>query len=416
MASVEEEEQDTDTLSIQVDNASGFVAPSADLRRLQLESNRSDSWYEQVQVEDRVHAIRVSLPELGGPILVRERHIRWLKRNLRGISKGYQSYDALQPWVLFWIVHSFNVLDVPLTAADADAVVHRLSAMQAVGGGYGGGPGQSAHIASTFAAVMALLSVGTADAHASIDVPSITKFLISMKQADGSFRVSYGGEADARGIYCALAVASILNIIKPGDKTHLLLKHVASYIASLQAFDGGLAGEPGAEAHGGNTYCAFAAALISECTECVDTSAVLDWAVMRQMSFEGGFQGRTNKLVDSCYSFWVGSLFPLMSLAQPRTADQSQRPDIASCFNANALQLYILECCQLSNGGFRDKPGTPRDLMHTCYALSGLSVTQHYGGASVQDERNKVCRINVIYNLREDKYEAARRYFEGLTL
>ena len=30
---------------------------------------------------------------------------------------------------------------------------------------------------------------------------------------------------------------------------------------------------------------------------------------MRQ---EGGFQGRTNKLVDGCYSFWQGGIFPLM--------------------------------------------------------------------------------------------------------
>jgi protein farnesyltransferase subunit beta len=30
------------------------------------------------------------------------------------------------------------------------------------------------------------------------------------------------------------------------------------------------------------------------------------------MKFEGGFQGRTNKLVDGCYSFWQGALFPLL--------------------------------------------------------------------------------------------------------
>ena len=29
------------------------------------------------------------------------------------------------------------------------------------------------------------------------------------------------------------------------------------------------------------------------------------------MRLEGGFQGRTNKLVDACYSFWQGGLFPL---------------------------------------------------------------------------------------------------------
>lgn len=33
------------------------------------------------------------------------------------------------------------------------------------------------------------------------------------------------------------------------------------------------------------------------------------------MRFEGGFQGRTNKLVDGCYSFWQGGVFPLLHLA-----------------------------------------------------------------------------------------------------
>ena len=30
------------------------------------------------------------------------------------------------------------------------------------------------------------------------------------------------------------------------------------------------------------------------------------------MAFEGGFQGRTNKLVDGCYSFWQGGTFPVI--------------------------------------------------------------------------------------------------------
>jgi protein farnesyltransferase subunit beta len=34
------------------------------------------------------------------------------------------------------------------------------------------------------------------------------------------------------------------------------------------------------------------------------------------MTFEGGFQGRTNKLVDGCYSFWVGALLPLIHAVQ----------------------------------------------------------------------------------------------------
>ena len=30
------------------------------------------------------------------------------------------------------------------------------------------------------------------------------------------------------------------------------------------------------------------------------------------MKFEGGFQGRTNKLVDACYSFWQAGMFPII--------------------------------------------------------------------------------------------------------
>lgn len=37
----------------------------------------------------------------------------------------------------------------------------------------------------------------------------------------------------------------------------------------------------------------------------LDLDSLLHWAAGRQMGFEGGFQGRTAKLVDSCYSFWL---------------------------------------------------------------------------------------------------------------
>jgi len=35
------------------------------------------------------------------------------------------------------------------------------------------------------------------------------------------------------------------------------------------------------------------------------------------MRLEGGFQGRTNKLVDSCYSYWMAALFPILGATLP---------------------------------------------------------------------------------------------------
>ena len=87
-----------------------------------------------------------------------------------------------------------------------------------------------------------------------------------------------------------------------------------------------------------------------------------------------GFQGRTNKLVDGCYSYWVGAMATMLRVP----------------FNRESLITFILSCCQedpteegenssdsepvISGGGFRDRPGSAPDLYHTCYCLCGLAL------------------------------------------
>lgn len=47
-------------------------------------------------------------------------------------------------------------------------------------------------------------------------------------------------------------------------------------------------------------------------------------------------------------------------------------------FDQEALQEYVLICCQNKpGGGLVDKPGKNRDFYHTCYTLSGLSIAQN---------------------------------------
>ncbi|RUP43035.1 hypothetical protein BC936DRAFT_137752, partial [Jimgerdemannia flammicorona] len=47
------------------------------------------------------------------------------------------------------------------------------------------------------------------------------------------------------------------------------------------------------------------------------------------MSLEGGFQGRCNKLVDGCYSFWVGGVFPLIEAELERQRWRTKRQGVA---------------------------------------------------------------------------------------
>ncbi|MCO5548025.1 hypothetical protein L7F22_001481 [Adiantum nelumboides] len=117
------------------------------------------------------------------------------------------------------------------------------------------------------------------------------------------------GEIDVRGCYTAIAVAHILDLLLPP-----VIDGVAEYISSCQTHEGGIGGEPGAEAHGGYTYCGLAALVLINQAHHLDLPALLNWAVFRQGNVEGGFQGRVNKLVDGCYSFWQGGIFPILQM------------------------------------------------------------------------------------------------------
>lgn len=384
-----------DTAELDASQAPRTRAELAAFRRAAtpLDGAVTATWYHQREVEQAVFRLSRGAPPAGSP-LRRAAHDAYLRAGLRAVPAAYAGLHASQPWLLYWMLHGLDMLAAPAgAAAGAAAVAHLRACWDARAGGFGGGPGQDAHLASTYAAVAALAVVGTPDAYAAMRPRELRAFLREMKCADGGFRVSRAGEKDVRALYSALAAASLAGVLDAS-----LTAGVAGYVRSLVSFDGGLGGEPGAEGHGGNTYCGVAAAALAGVLEDLDTAAIVDWAAMRQCRMEGGFCGRTNKLVDSCYSFWVGALFPILSAP--------------TAFNAPALQRYILTCCQEEDGGgLRDKPGICPDYHHTCYALSGLSVAQHYGDALAPDAESAVQKVDVLHNVCEERLAAVRAYW-----
>lgn len=94
----------------------------------------------------------------------------------------------------------------------------------------------------------------------------------------------------------------------------------------------------------------------------------MSWLSARQNAPEGGFSGRTNKLVDGCYAHWVGACWPLL---QPYLDERYRNikkedtdmmdldtPSADGLFSREALIRYILCACQdEKRGGLRDKPG-----------------------------------------------------------
>ncbi|TFK49209.1 terpenoid cyclases/Protein prenyltransferase [Heliocybe sulcata] len=368
-------------------------------------------------------------PEYPAQPLNRNAHLQWLVRNMvQGFPTRYTSQDASQPWLMFWTLQSLSTLQAGLDSGNKQKAIDTIMSWQYPEGGFGGGPGQAPHLLATYASVCALANVGRPGPGGGwdeIDREKMYKFFLSVKQADGSFTVMRHGEVDVRGIYCLLVVATLLDLLTPE-----LVAGTPAFLASCQTYEGGFSSSsqpyfssgtllssprpPLGEAHGGYTFCALASWVLIKSFQPppygvdIDVKRLLRWLVMMQGSeIElGGFKGRTNKLVDGCYSWWVGGAFALLEMLgmpaarteaptahsdtddewddvdgqsyplRPSVVQYSTVPD--TLFNRKALQEYVLYAGQHPTGGLRDKPPKTSDAYHTLGCLSGLASAQHH--------------------------------------
>ena len=112
-----------------------------------------------LRVLEKVEACLTDLDDF--PILNRLKTIPFLKKGLRDLSEGYECLDASRPWLVYWILHSLELLEEPLSEEEKSSIVKFLANCQDAEGGFAGGPGQLAHLAPTYAAVNSLVIIGT---------------------------------------------------------------------------------------------------------------------------------------------------------------------------------------------------------------------------------------------------------------
>lgn len=442
--------------------------------------------------------------------LIRDKHYNYLSRVFRPdrqpLGRNLVALDSSRPWMMYWTLHGCDLLLVqqpdgegappsstnlllqevgdPALCAVVSTIEACWQSMQAIalpqhlnlsehdrsllveasnedatfqGGGFGGGPGQMAHAATTYAAVLTLCIVATSGGSTSSNMAwallerirkPLYAWFLSLQQPKGGFRMHHDGEIDVRASYTVFCVAKLLHLLTPT----LASQTTIDFVASCQTYEGGFGGEPFTEAHGGYAYCAVAALQLANQMGAIDRSALLGWLARRQMGYEGGFSGRANKLVDGCYSFWQGGAMAIVSSHYGTTSSHVDgdgdeimshlggRGDIwlptsdgdgnvkepasyALLFDKPMLQRYILLCAQDVNGGLRDKPSKPRDFYHSCYNLSGLSLSQHSGqaGASTTDYnqhsfghpvQSRVAASHPCYNIRLERVSQVLDHFK----
>ncbi|WBW74428.1 protein farnesyltransferase beta subunit Cpp1 [Schizosaccharomyces osmophilus] len=293
------------------------------------------------------------------------KHHDYLKKMLEPLPSYFSVLDASKAWMVYWELNSLAVvkkLDGPVRSR----AISTIRQLRGENGGFCGGNGQQEHVLSTYAAVLSICLCDCDEAFALINKERLLQWFFSLKNADGSFRVNQEGESDARSAYAVVCVASLLGL--PND--HDLFKGTLEWLCNCQTYEGGLAGVPYAEAHGGYTYCALAAIALLQGIQKLDIPSLVKWLVQRQDRALYGFSGRTNKLVDGCYSWWVGGSHLILASGY---GNRSENVTHALFYNSDKLLKYILQCCQGKSGGLRDKPPKRPDQYHTCYCLLGLS-------------------------------------------
>lgn len=128
------------------------------------------------------------------------------------------------------------------------------------------------------------------------------------------------------------------------------------------------------ESHGGTTFCALAALELSDQLDLLtprQLEKMKRWLLFRQ---DGGFQGRPNKPIDTCYSFWIGAALKIVNSFE------------LSCFKDN--RDYILSTQDTIVGGFSKWPGSTTDPFHAYFGLCGLSFLNEPGLLDIMPSLN----------------------------
>lgn len=340
-----------------------------------VHSNNTVTCKAQVDVEALLHEF---LERNCEPSFLRNKHSSFVLKNLGKLPQNIQGLHCSQPWLVYWTLQAADLLGIVpqlLQQIPADAIVEFLmkcftaeelstatnnstnrNEELPLCGGFSGGPEQLPHLATTYASVMSLCILASAAAQqhflTNLDCAALDAWFMSLRNDDGGYAMHRGGECDVRASYCVAVVASILPL---PSKDTLLGEESGKFVLSCQTLEGGLSCSPvSTEAHGGYTQCGLAALLLMQQFHLLDATSMAQWLANRQLEYEGGFNGRINKLADSCYSHWIGSSHVMLSagLSLRRSASSDNSPMCAE-------DIYLLDLVQLMDATTLRIPKVP---------------------------------------------------------
>lgn len=277
----------------------------------------------------------------------KQRTVQYLLGEYNKLVRG--EVDA-SPAELFWGVGALGQLGA-LEMVNSSFVLEYLSARATSDGGYGVHGAQESDPLQTLSAVQLcrLLSLDPGFP----DDAALTA--CGLRQLDAAL----DGGVDPKRAFCALLTLALVHAALPVARR----SPIGVAIVSCRNWDGAYGACPLGESHAGACFCCLAA--LTLLGEHLGTFPA-DWETARWLAERqqdcGGFNGRTDKEPDLCYSFWV--LASLHLLAKVHWVD------------CDAARAFVTTCIDEESGGLARRPGETGDVYHTFFGLMALELTR----------------------------------------
>ena len=300
----------------------------------------------------------------------RAHHIKYFQRCLQCLPSRYAGYDQQRVNILFFVLSGLESLDAvdKLDPNIKSQIIDWLyeSVMNESKSGFLPSTSlnklmKDSHITMTYCALICLLILD--DDLKRLKPHRIIAALGDFQSETGAISATPEGETDLRFTFCAVAIYYILQ----GHKfpTEFSPDKAAEYIYQCQTYEGGFAQKPFLEAHGGSTFCAVSSLLLLK-KEIPNKQKLIKWLCAKQDRLvdadfpASGFSGRSNKVPDSCYTFWIGSSLKMLNAED--------------LIDEEALENFLRDC-QSDYGGFSKwrNMNTP-DPLHSSLSLLGAGV------------------------------------------
>lgn len=306
--------------------------------------------------------------------LKRRAHVRYFIRHLAGLPRAYSNLDSTRLVLTFFAISGLDVLNSldSLSSERKQEIINWIYSLQITNdeelvSGFQGtsilntveNKNQNSlfkwgHIANTYSALCSLLALG--DDLSRINRESIIKSIRALQDEEGCFSAAKEGtESDMRFVYCAACVCYILD-----DWSGMDIEKTIQFILNSISYDYGIGQGPELESHGGPTYCAIATLILLQRLDVLSDKqidGIKRWLVFRQID---GFQGRPNKPVDTCYSFWIGATLRMLGAHDLINYDKNYE--------------YVMSTEDPVIGGFSKWVDTHPDPLHTYLGLGSLSL------------------------------------------